>query len=75
MSESAASEASRTVVVDLGKKKRKQVGKLHKGEGALMEKLGDVIAELRSGGQIRENADTIIVVVEKKTRKPFRFPK
>lgn len=70
----ATPSKDRTVVIDLGKKKRKQVNKLRKGEGALMDKLGDVLAELREQGQIRENADTVVVVVEKKTKRMLRLP-
>lgn len=64
----------RTVVIDLGKKKRKQVNKLRKGEGALMDRVSELVSELRSQGQIRENADTVIVVVEKKQRKMLKLP-
>lgn len=63
--------SDRTIVIDLGKKKRKAVNKLRKGEGALMDRLGDVLAELRADGQLRENVDTVVVVVEKKRKKMF----
>lgn len=65
------STGERTIVIDLGKKKRKAVNKLRKGEGALMDRLGEVLAELRADGQLRENVDTVIVVVEKKPKKMF----
>lgn len=75
MSDQTPAEAGgRTVVIDLGKKKRKAVNKLRKGEGSLMDKLGEVLNELRADGQLRENADTVVVIVEKKRKKMFTLP-
>jgi hypothetical protein len=59
----------RTVVVDLGKKSRKQLKRLRRGEGKLMEKLDALIDEMRSSNQISAGAETVVVVVEKKARK------
>ena len=67
MSESseAAAVSPRTIVADLGKRKRKQVKKLRRGEGKLTQEVQDLVAALRADGDAAEG-DTIVVVVEKK---------
>ena len=60
------------VVVDLGKKKRKQVKKLRKGEGRLMHKVHEVVAALREDGTSKPG-DTIVVVVERRAEFPMNF--
>jgi hypothetical protein len=64
----ASTETSRTIVIDLGKKKRKQVKKLRKGRGRLAALVTDTVAELRAAGEAGAG-DTIVVVVEKKSRR------
>jgi hypothetical protein len=56
------------VIIDLGKKKRKQVKQLKRGEGKLVATVEDVIAGLRSRGQIDATAQPIIIVVERRAR-------
>ena len=56
------------IVIDLGKKKRKQVKQLKKGEGKLVQTIDEVLAGLRAKGQVDANAQPIIVVVEKRER-------
>lgn len=65
--------SDRTVVIDLGKKKRKQVRRLQKGGGALLDRVQEAIAELRSQGQLSAQSETVVVVVEKKPRKMLRL--
>lgn len=61
-------EGTDYVVVDLGKKKRKDVKRLRKGSGKLAAMVDDSIAELRTAGAIGESAQTVVVVVREKTR-------
>ena len=61
----------RTIVVDLGKRKRKQVKRLTRGDGPLMAEIQATVADLRSGGHAGAN-DSVVVVVEKK---PGRAPR
>ena len=61
----SAEDKSRVVVIDLGKKKRKQVKKLRRGEGRLMEKVQEAVAALRSEGTPK-SGDTVVVVVERR---------
>ena len=65
------------IVVDLGKKKRKSVKRLRKGEGKLMDKVQEVVATMREDGSSAPG-DTIVVVVERKMdfrsmRSPFKW--
>lgn len=61
-------EGTDYVVVDLGKKKRKDVKRLRKGSGKLAAMVDDSLAELRTAGAIGESAQTVVVVVREKTR-------
>lgn len=71
MSDGADNEQPSTVVIDLGKRKRKQVKQLRRGEGKLMERLEAELADLVEQGALRADAQTVIVVVEKLARRPF----
>jgi len=55
--------------MDLGKKKRKQVKKLRKGRGRVMNKIQDVIDGMREDGDIDPTAQAVVVVVRQKRRK------
>ncbi len=61
--------ANAPLLIDLGKCKRKQVKKLRKGEGKLMDKVNEAIDELKASEAIAENAQPIIIVVKEKKRK------
>ncbi len=61
-------EEGRVIVVDLGKKKRKQVRRLRKGKGRLMGTVQELLADMRLEGQ-SQDGDTIVVVVEQKARR------
>ena len=63
---SPENSGGRTLLVDLGKKKRKQVRRLRKGRGKLTSKVNDLIADMTASGEISADSDTVIVVVEKK---------
>ena len=64
--------SGRTVIVDLGKRSRKQVKRLKKGKGKLPAKIEDVTAQLVEAGEISADADVVIVTVERKADKPWR---
>ena len=74
MSESASEQldAGSVVVVDLGKKKRKHVKKLRRGEGPLMDKVQEVVAALREDGTSKPG-DTVVVVVERRGEFPMNL--
>ena len=58
----------RMVVIDIGKRKRKQIRKLRKGDGPLVEQIDQTIAQLKSEGTLDANAQTVVVVVRQKPR-------
>jgi hypothetical protein len=70
MADTVSSPAQSLVVVDLGKHKRKQINRLRKGEGGLVAKVEDVIAELRGKGVIGEGAQPVVIVVKEKRKVP-----
>ncbi len=72
--ENAETAEPRTVVVDLGKKKRKDVRKLRKGEGRLMDRIGELVEQMKADGQLTAGAETVVVVVERKKKNTMRFP-
>jgi hypothetical protein len=55
-----------TIVVDLGRKSRKDVRDLRKGRGPLMEDVEDCIDELRESGDISESAQPVVIIVERR---------
>ena len=63
----------RTLVIDLGKKKRKRVKKLRKGRGRLMDRINDFVSDMKESGELNANADTMVVVVRQKRRKGWRW--
>ena len=74
MAEATDSAAGSMVVVDLGKQKRKRIRQLRKGEGALVEKVEDLVAELRSNGTVAGAAQVVVVVVKEKRRALPKLP-
>ena len=59
----AAETTSNMVLIDLGEHSRKRVKKLRRGEGRLMEKVEDTLADLTEQGVIEASAQTVIIVV------------
>jgi hypothetical protein len=56
------------VVVDMGKKPRKQIRQLRKGHGKLMMRVNDVLAELRTAGSISALAQPVVIVVRQRPK-------
>ncbi len=67
-SESRPADVEDAIVIDLGKKKRKAVKRLRKGEGKLMDEVKYCIEELRNAGAIEGPARPVIVVVREKAK-------
>ncbi len=65
------------IVVDMGKKSRKQIRKLRKGRpGRLLDRVEDTIEHLRENGAIDDNVQPIVIVVKERARnKGKRFSK
>jgi Family of unknown function (DUF6200) len=60
--------ANAPIVVDLGKKRRKQIRRMRKGQGKLMVEISHLVEELRTAGSISAAAQPVIVVVRQKRR-------
>lgn len=62
------------IILDLGRKKRKAVRKLRKGNGRLLDEAMDAVDELRRVGTVSKSAQPVIVVVREKRRSNRMFP-
>jgi hypothetical protein len=71
-----AAMAEAPVIIDLGKHKRKQVKKLRRGEGKLLDDVRGAVAELRTAGTLKADAQPVIIVVREKKRNRLKslFP-
>jgi len=54
------------IVLDLGSKSRKQIRRLRKGEGKLMDRITQLVDDLKSNGTISGSAQPIIIVVKER---------
>jgi hypothetical protein len=62
-------EGEQVLVVDVEKRQsRKKVKKLRQGRGPLMDKVYDVLDELRAGGVIEDQVQPVVFVVREKRR-------
>ena len=57
------------IVLDLGKKSKKQLKKLRKGKGNLMVKVNATLAELEENGTIAPGSTVVVVATQKKKSK------
>ena len=63
------------LIVDMGKKRKKQINQLREGRGKLMDKVTDLLEELRAGGSISATAQPVVIVVqEKKKSRSLMWP-
>lgn len=56
------------LIVDMGKKRRKQIKQLREGRGKLMDKINGLLEELRTAGSISASATPVVVVVREKRK-------
>jgi hypothetical protein len=61
------------VVLDLGKRRRKQINQLRRGKGKLLDDINGAVEELRTAGTLSGDAHPVIVVVQKKRRRARGF--
>ncbi len=57
-----------TIVLDFGSKSRRKIKRLRKGEGALMERVNETVAEFKRNQTIPANAAVVVVVVKQRNR-------
>lgn len=65
--------ADNPLVVELGRKKPKQIKKLRKGEGPLMDDVLQLLDGLRSEGRLAAGATPVVMVVKQKRRRRSMF--
>ena len=66
----AATEVREPIIIDMGKKKRRQVRKLRKGRDcSLMDRIKDALEEGIAAKAIPANAQPVVVVVKEKKKK------
>jgi hypothetical protein len=70
----SSAQGARPVVVDLGSKKRKQIKKLRKGTGPLMEDVQELLDKLRAAGHLDAGATPVVMVVKQKPRRRSLHP-
>jgi len=64
--------AGATIVLDLGKKSRKQIKKLKRGEGRLAARVDETVAQLRADGELSDG-DVVVAVVKEKPKSAFKL--
>lgn len=66
----SATEGDAMVVVELRKKrKKKDIKRLRHGRGKLMDEVQAVMDGLRAEGTVGENAQPVVIVVERKSKR------
>lgn len=61
-------EKDAPIILDLGKKSRKQIRRLRKGRGKLMDRVASVIDELKADGSIKDSAQPVIIVIRQRAK-------
>jgi len=57
------------VIVDLGKHRRKQIKRLRRGEGKLMDDVNDTLEEMRTAGTLSPASQPVVIIVRERRRK------
>lgn len=72
-----ATNSPEPIIIDMGKKNRKQVRKLRKGKpGRLLDRVNDSFEHLRENGAVGPDAQPIVIIIkESRRRRGKRFAK
>lgn len=57
------------IIVDIGKRRRKQIRGLRRGKGKLMTRMNDLLGEMKKNGTFSGSAQPVIVVVQQKRKR------
>jgi hypothetical protein len=68
-SEAEPRTTSDPIIIDLGARSKREVDRLRKGRGDLMDEIDDCLQELTTVGRIAESAQQVIIVVAEKPRR------
>jgi len=63
--------AGSTIILDLGKRSRKKIKRLRRGEGALAERIDRTVEQLRADGELHDG-DVVVAIVKQKPKSPFK---
>ena len=66
---SSATTRNAPVVLDLGRRRRKLIRQLRRGEGKLLDDINGAVEELRTAGTLSASSQPVIVVVQQKRKK------
>ena len=66
-------QKQKMLVIDIGKRKRKQVRRLRKGEGRLAEEIEQTVDNLKNEGVLDTDAQTVVVVVRQKPKRNWMW--
>jgi hypothetical protein len=64
----AEDSTGQTIVLDFGSKSRRKIKRLRKGEGSLMARVNETVAELKQNQSIPASAAVVVVVVKQRNR-------
>ena len=64
----AAAHAAQTIVLDFGSKSRRRIKRLRKGQGRLMARVNDTIADLVRNQTIGPSSAVVVVVVKQRRK-------
>jgi hypothetical protein len=68
------SDTSAPIVVDMGKKRGKQIKQLREGRGKLMDEVNGLLDELKAAGSMSPTAQPVIIVVRQKKKMSLKWP-
>ena len=66
---SDTSSSPSPLIVDLGKHRRKQIKRLRRGEGKLMDDVNDTLEEMRTAGTLSAASQPVVLIVRQRRRK------
>ena len=68
-SSTSSSPGPSPVIIDLGKHRRKQIRRLRRGEGKLMDDVNETLEEMRTAGTLSPASQPVVIIVQQKRRK------
>lgn len=69
-SESSTTPAqSNVLIVDMGKRKKKDIKRLRRGRGKLMDRISNTMVQLKEEGELPEGSPVVVVLVREKRKK------
>jgi hypothetical protein len=70
---SATAPQGAITVVDLGRRSKKQIKRLRKGEGRLLDRVEQTVGQLKADKEIDPKSEVVVVVVKQKDKRKGLF--